>query len=192
MHAVEVSDGRVDETGHVSEVLFETDRLRVRLFRPDDAPVFNTRLQADPEVLRYSGKPRNLVQTEGYVEQAICWTQANRDGYGTWAIEEKTSGELCGWISLGWHEGRGNVETAYAIAKARWGEGFATEAVRGMLRYAFEQLGLATVAATVHPENRASIRVLEKAGLQKVEAIACSHCGPLDFYTISRPTRHTP
>jgi len=192
MHPVEVSEGRVDETGREFEVLFETDRLRVRLFRADDAPVFNARFQADPDVLRYSGKPRNLAQTEGYVAQAIRWTQANSDGYGTWAIEEKTSGALCGWISLGWHEGRENVETAYAIAKARWGRGLATEAVCGMLRYAFDELGLAAVAAAVHPENRASIRVLEKAGLRKVEAAASSHYGPLDFYAIARPTQDVP
>ena len=192
MHAAEAIDGRVDETGRESEVLFETDRLRVRLFRADDARVFNARFQADPDVLRYSGKPRNLAQTEGYVEQAIRWTQANRDGYGMWAIEEKTSGALCGWISLGWHEGRETVETAYAIAKARWGKGLATEAVCGMLRYAFDDLGLVAVAAAIHPENRASIRVLEKAGFRKVEAADSSHYGPQDFYAIARPTQGAP
>jgi ribosomal-protein-alanine N-acetyltransferase len=58
------------------------------------------------------------------------------------------------------------VEVAYLLAQAYWGQGLATEAARAALRYGFETLALDRIVAVVHPENRGSQRVLEKAGLR--------------------------
>ena len=62
----------------------------------------------------------------------------------------------------------------YAIARDYWGKGFATEAIRAVVDFAFRELGLAKVFARADPRNVASIRVLEKLGMMK-EAHLRSH-----------------
>jgi RimJ/RimL family protein N-acetyltransferase len=52
------------------------------------------------------------------------------------------------------------------LSKPWWGQGLATEAAVAWLRYAFEGLGLTEVIAFSHPENRASVRVMEKCGFE--------------------------
>jgi len=53
----------------------------------------------------------------------------------------------------------------YILAREHWGNGYATEAAKTLTEYGFDELGLHRVYATVHPENAASIRVLEKVGM---------------------------
>jgi ribosomal-protein-alanine N-acetyltransferase len=54
----------------------------------------------------------------------------------------------------------------YTISRAYWGQGYATEAVRELVRFAFEEMGLVRLEALCLPGNQASVRVLEKAGMQ--------------------------
>jgi len=68
------------------------------------------------------------------------------------------------------HEHRINAEIGYWIGEPYWGKGYATEAVKQLTRFAFEELGLLRIYAGVYDYNNASMRVLEKAGFQK-EAI---------------------
>jgi RimJ/RimL family protein N-acetyltransferase len=60
---------------------------------------------------------------------------------------------------------RAEEEIDFILGSAHWGHGFATEAGRANLRYGFEEIGLDSVVGTVHPENAASRRVLEKLGM---------------------------
>ena len=55
----------------------------------------------------------------------------------------------------------------YSLLPDYWGQGYATEAVRGLIGYAFEELGLHRLEAGVATGNLASIRVLEKAGMTR-------------------------
>ena len=54
----------------------------------------------------------------------------------------------------------------YDLLKEYWGNGYMTEAVKAMINYGFEELGLMRIEATVEPANTASVRVLERAGFQ--------------------------
>lgn len=76
--------------------------------------------------------------------------------------------ELVGWISLSqlFRRAFQNAILGYAVDEAHNGKGYATQAVRGVVRIAFEELGLHRVQAGVMPRNIASIRVLEKAGFR--------------------------
>jgi RimJ/RimL family protein N-acetyltransferase len=65
--------------------------------------------------------------------------------------------------------GQPAAEIKYALLRAHWGEGLATEAVQGMLAYAAKRLALRRVIATTVPENGASHRVLLKAGMSHLE-----------------------
>ncbi len=83
--------------------------------------------------------------------------------------------------------GGGNpVEIGYYLARSAWGKGYATELASGLIRYGFGALGLDQIVAVILPENVASGRVLEKAGL--------CHAGLTDYnghavelYAIDRP-----
>jgi len=76
---------------------------------------------------------------------------------------------------------------AYLLSKAYWGQGLATEGARAGLQYGFEVLGLDQIVGLVHPENRASQRVLEKLGMSFVDR---SHYFGLELlrYRLDRST----
>ena len=59
----------------------------------------------------------------------------------------------------------GDVEVGYILKKSAWGKGYATEACRRLLRFAFEETALDEIVATLDSENRNSRHVLEKCGL---------------------------
>ncbi|MBD3919285.1 GNAT family N-acetyltransferase [Paenibacillus sp. PR3] len=81
----------------------------------------------------------------------------------------KESGQLVGRIALTGISGGAflNAYMGYAIDQAHNGQGFATIAVNYCVRHAFEQLGLHRIQAGVMPTNKASLRVLEKAGFRE-------------------------
>ncbi len=80
-------------------------------------------------------------------------------------IESKVTGQIIGMIGLMYvSKKHQRAEIGYWVAKSFWGKGHATEAIRLMLRYAFDQLGLVRIVAGVLHPNAASARVLEKVG----------------------------
>jgi [ribosomal protein S5]-alanine N-acetyltransferase len=66
------------------------------------------------------------------------------------------------------------VEVGYTIARAYWGQGYATEAVKELIKFGFDKMQLVRMEAVVLPENRASVRVLQKAGM-KFEGVLHSY-----------------
>lgn len=60
---------------------------------------------------------------------------------------------------------RRESELGCALHRTHWGFGYATEATQAMLQFGFDHLGLHRIVGTCHPDNRRSIRVLEKAGM---------------------------
>jgi RimJ/RimL family protein N-acetyltransferase len=84
------------------------------------------------------------------------------------ALVERKSGEVIGFCGLVHPAGQVDAELKYAFKRSRWGRGFATEAAAAMLTYAQESLGLRYAIATTAPENLASQRVLNKAGMRPV------------------------
>lgn len=84
-------------------------------------------------------------------------------------VFHKQSGQLVGRIALTGISGGAflNAYMGYAIDQAHNGQGFATMAVKYSVQHAFEQLGLHRIQAGVMPSNKASLRVLEKAGFRE-------------------------
>jgi ribosomal-protein-alanine N-acetyltransferase len=104
-------------------------------------------------------------------------------GYGWWAMcqadlavdvaalspDAPQSRPLIGWAGLQYLPDTDEIEVGYLLDKGHWGRGLATEAARASVRFGFDALGIETIVGVVHPENVASQRVLEKAGLSYVE-----------------------
>ena len=139
----------------------ETARLRLRIFRTEDADALY-RIYSDSQVMRYI---RNGQRTAEQVQQEIAgmmhsWEQ---QPWGQWAIICKENAALIGMAGFG-HE----ADVGYILDQAYWGRGIATEALRACLRYGFEHLRLEIIGAGALRANSASLRVIEKAGLHPV------------------------
>lgn len=125
-------------------------------------------LYSDPEVTRFiPDAPTTLAETQEELE----WFQNGHPEHpelGLWATIHKESGEFIGRCGLlPWMiDGRFEVEVAYALKKAFWGQGLATEAAQAVLGYGFHQLHYTRLVSLIDSDNLASIRVAEKIGMQ--------------------------
>lgn len=142
-----------------------TTRLLLRPMDPTDAPALHA-LMDDPVAARFfpNPTPPPLERVEKWAaRQAASWDER---GYGLWAVCLRPGGQVVGWAGLQYLPDTDETEVAYQIDRSHWGQGLASEAARAALDYAFRTLGLAQIVAVVHPENAASIRVIEKAGMR--------------------------
>ena len=156
-------------------VILKTERLLLRTFEPGEGALIY-RLNENPEVTRYTGDPvRDIAHGEEVLQQVIL-PQYIRYGYGRWAVELIKTGEFIGWCGLKYMPERGEVDLGYRFFQSAWGKGYATEAAQATVRYGLEQAGLQRIVGRAMPGNRASIRVLEKCGMQFIgEEIVDEH-----------------
>lgn len=92
---------------------------------------------------------------------------AERDEGLTLAVTEKATGAIVGAVGLTISRAHRRAELGYWVAVEAWGRGYATEASRAMLDYAFGPLDLSRVVAHCLTRNAASWRVMEKLGMQR-------------------------
>jgi RimJ/RimL family protein N-acetyltransferase len=85
---------------------------------------------------------------------------------GRFMVVERATGERVGWCGLEWHDDTGEADLGDRFLQDRWGRGYATEASRACIAYAWGPLGLDRLVARAMPENGASVRVLEKLGFR--------------------------
>jgi ribosomal-protein-alanine N-acetyltransferase len=136
----------------------ETDRLLLRPWEVEDALIVQRELSR-VEMARMLAIPHPYP--EGGAAEWIPTARAGRD----FAIVLRETGDVVGGVSLFEHEQHRRAELGYWCAMEFWGRGYATEAVRAVVDYAFDTLGVNKVHAACHGDNPASRRVLEKAGL---------------------------
>ena len=114
---------------------------------------------------------RYLIHTEPWPKDKVegwlnsCQTRWDAYGVGFWILEKKENGGPIGWCGLNKLTETDEVEVLYALDEPYWGQGLATEAASFSVRYGLTALGLEEIIGLVIPENIASARVLEKAGL---------------------------
>ena len=147
-----------------------TERLRLRRSRPEDAETISA-YRSDPEVHRYQGWER--TDPEGIraeIEQMAEREPGEPGGWVQLSAEELEGGRLVGDMGLSPAEGEpGVMKIGYTVAPAFQRRGYATEAVRALVDYAFGTLGADVVRMYASAENLPSIRVAEKAGLELKE-----------------------
>jgi RimJ/RimL family protein N-acetyltransferase len=142
----------------------ETARLTLRQWENDDVAPF-WEIHRHPELRKFLTGPNSLEETEKFVSRTRDhWT---RYGYGLFAVEEKTTGQLVGFtglIAIEWVAPVTGVEIAWRLRRDAWGKGYATEAARACLPVAFETLSVDPLVAIAVPENVRSHRVMERLG----------------------------
>jgi RimJ/RimL family protein N-acetyltransferase len=163
----------------------ETERLRLRAFRNEDLDAYAP-MCADPEVMRYLGTGVTLSRGEAWRSMAGFLGHWTLRGYGMWALEEKATGTLVGRAGFLNPEGWPGFELGWTLGRAHWGRGYATEAARRALDYAFRELDQPRVISLIRPANEGSKRVAERLGQKPAEEIELLG-GPVIVYAIARP-----
>ena len=142
----------------------------LRRLAPHDLDAF-VALDADPEVMRYlsGGKPSRRTEVERYFADLLDDT-GRPPGQGMFVAEDRRTGTFLGWFALQSLAGGGpdQPELGYRLARAAWGRGLATEGARALVDRGFTAWAAERIYAETMAVNRASRRVLEKAGLRHV------------------------
>lgn len=163
----------------------ETARLFLRVYEPEDLDARHA-IRNDPDVYQYFppyySPPAKEKVCEGISRNNRRWQE---NGWGEFAVIEKSSGELIGYCGLMNLDNTEEIEIYYGFPKKYWGKGYATEAARAVLKFAFDGAKLATVVAVTNPKNIASQKVLQKIGLKYQGEIDCYKMD-CSYFRISR------
>ena len=90
-------------------------------------------------------------------------------GYGLAALCRASLAEPIGFAGLTHPGGQSEAELKYALAPPYWGQGYASEAAAALLDFGLRTVGLARIIATVDTVHTASVQVLDKIGMRRVE-----------------------
>lgn len=145
--------------------VFTTERLRGRRWRADEVAALMD-VYGDEEGARWVGDGLPITQDECEYWLGVTANNYTTRGYGMFALDDRGDDSqtigFCGLVHPGQQP---DAEIKYAFRRSHWGLGLASEMVPAVLAYGHSAFGLNKIIATVHPDNQASRRVLEKAGL---------------------------
>jgi RimJ/RimL family protein N-acetyltransferase len=155
---------------HLNVPFLETRRLILRAPRREDFAAIAS-MWGDAEVTRFI-VPVPLSREEAWARFVRTFGHWTLCGYGFWAVEEKASGRLIG--ETGFLDAHRDIQPAlddlpevgWVLARAAWGQGYATEAVGAVLAWGDIELQVPRTACIISPDNRASLNVARKLGFQ--------------------------
>jgi RimJ/RimL family protein N-acetyltransferase len=150
--------------------VLETRRLGLRQLQPDDLDQMHAYL-GDPKTMLYYPQPfsREFVR-DGIAKNIARYEQC---GYGLFGVLLKESGEFIGDCGLVWQDvdGEEELEVGYHFRRGYWGQGYATEAAKACIDFAFKHAGVDHVISLIRPENVPSRRVALRNGLRVTRTI---------------------
>jgi [ribosomal protein S5]-alanine N-acetyltransferase len=121
----------------------------------------------DPEAMRYWSHPplADVDAARALLDQIRAYFEART--LFQWGIARRDDDVVMGTATLYQiDEQHRRAEIGFALARSHWGSGFASEAVRAVIHFAFEEIGLHRIEADPDPANRTSIALLEKQGFK--------------------------
>jgi ribosomal-protein-alanine N-acetyltransferase len=198
------------------KIVLETERLILREYVKDDAPAF-FRLNSDPEVMRYvPDEPMQSVEQAREILITHPIADYAQHGFGRLACALKATRDHIGFCGLKYLKEIDDIDLGFRFLPEHWGKGLATEAARAVVRYGFTEMAIevnrrylnpcAPQVAAVHrtatkfsldhivglaePDNHASIRVLEKVGMQFTGVVRLFDL-EMRRYVIENPVRES-
>lgn len=144
-----------------------TERLFLRQWRAEDKAPFAA-LNADPEVMEHFPAPLTRAESDGLADRLMA--EIARQGWGLWAVERKTDGLFMGFVGLHNPENlpfSPCTEIGWRLARAFWGHGYATEAARACLDFAFDVLREKSVVSFTAVSNERSQAVMRRLGMKQ-------------------------
>jgi RimJ/RimL family protein N-acetyltransferase len=163
-----------------------TQRLALRRFTPADLD-WLAALYGDPEVTHHLGGVKNRTQTQEFLDTRILGYYDEHPGLGIWMTVDRGTGSPVGFHLLNQIRGESIIQVGYALARPAWGKGYASEMAEAVVGYGFRELRLPRIAGMTSLRNQASLRVLQKIGLERRGERAFPHPdyaaeGPLAWF----------
>ena len=152
----------------------ETERLILREFLLSDVDgMFE--MDSNPNVHRFVGKKpvKHIDESRAYIE--TIQGQYKKYGIGRWAVVLKETNEFIGWsgiklITNEINKHQNFYEIGYRFIEKHWGKGYATEAGKAFVTYAFNEMKVEALYAYADEGNENSRKILEKLGLRYVNS----------------------
>lgn len=180
------------------ELVLFTERLRLAPFAADDIDLA-LEMWTDEEVAKYVGGV--MTEAEIHEDMVNAIKRGGNGSIGLWCVSDRRSGEKLGdsyllplpidkddtdfsLVVMG-QMPDAEIEIGYFLKRSAWGRGYATEICERLLQFAFQKVALNEVVASVHEENAASRKVLEKCGLLSSGRTRC-YGKDTPIYRISR------
>jgi RimJ/RimL family protein N-acetyltransferase len=159
----------------VSDTVLETERLVLRRWRDGDLDLWLEHLNT-PQVKAHLGGPQDPeAVAERFARMENAWT---KDGFSFLAVDLRETGRFLGTAGIGPISNdrapealRDMVQIGWQLRRDYWGRGYATEAAREVLAWAFDGLNLPVVYAQTSESNPASWRIMEKLGMERLSAL---------------------
>lgn len=146
------------------KTILKTERLLLREFDISDAENFYE-LNLNPNVIKYTGNSafKCIDEARDFLKN---YSDYQRNGYGRWAVIDKSTNQFLGWCGLKHDEKLRETDIGFRFFEHFWDQGFATESAKACIDYGFKELNLKIIVGRAMKENTTSIKVLEKTGLQ--------------------------
>ncbi len=162
----------------------ETDRLLLRPPQQVDLDAFID-IHGDPDVVRHLTLQGDPGRAGAWRMLALLVGHWHLRGYGQWTVVEKASGLTVGRVGLWNPEGWPGLEVGWVIRRTHWNRGYATEAARTALAYAFDDVGADHVISLIAPDNHRSLRIAEKLG-ERFEGVVAQQGREVNVYGLRR------
>lgn len=164
------------DAGSVTIAVIETPRLILRKWRDEDRAPFAA-INADPRVMGFLPRPLDRRISDEVLDTLKAHFKAH--SFGLWALELRSSGEMIGFTGLKLISFAApfapGVEIGWRLAFPHWGKGFATEAARASLDFAFQRLNRAEIFAITPTRNLRSRHLMERLGMTRDPADDFNH-----------------
>lgn len=153
----------------MADIVLETERLILRAIEEGDAVLQDSVLNT-PTVMEHLGGVKELHEIEAKHAKSMGWYA--RDGFGFLMMIEKASGDLVGHAGLKRVDhprapNQGDFEIGWLVREDRWRRGYASEAVRAVIDWAFTRHDAPHLAALTAERNEPSWRLMEKLGMER-------------------------
>lgn len=148
-------------------MIFETELFLVRRVTLEDVQGYLS-FWNDPVAMKFIGDGtwgggEDIVSM--VLEENMTFYK-DHEGLGFWAVVDKQSGQVVGEAGLGILHSTKEIEAGFLLSRPFWGRGLGTQLCQGLLEYGFKTLACQKIVAVAHPENKASIRILQKCGMR--------------------------
>ena len=151
---------------HLKTIELNTPRLLLRQWQKNDYPLF-AEMNSNPRVMKYFPDTLNKKQSDEFAGKLSQHLSEN--GWGLWVLEEKESKHFMGFTGL--HKTPDDlpfspaIEIGWRLSDKYWGKGYATEAAKEVLKYAFSVLHLEEIVSFTSVINKKSIAVMNRINM---------------------------
>ena len=163
-------------------ILAKTDRLIIRNWTKDDILAYS-KIVSDLDVMRFIGQGtiQSYEEAEKYVNN--CFKDIEIKGWARFAVEIKNSNELAGFCGFALYNNE--LDFGWRYAKRFWNKGYGTEAATAVLKLGLEKFKFPRIVCIAYPENKASIRIIERIGMNFEKNIILNNRNVLQFVKLN-------